>query len=384
MKYLFIPVVVLVLAIPVSAKDRLSFKRVDKDKPAQKPVEGTIEKEDWKEVVIKLEGSASGTYSWDKIDSIEYGDEPAGIKEARGEYVKGNKEGAAAAFLKAAEGLKDKPIFLAHALFNAGKCLAEVKKYDDAIKAYDDLAKAFSGNRFFKEMHYNKVSCYLAKGDREGARTAIKDANEAAKKESVEQPFQILMSLLDAEVLEADSKLPEATGKFQAVAAQAGSKYPAIAGKAKLGVARVQMQSNRTTAQGTYESITREFKSQRAVMGEAFTGLGDCLLAQGEEKNDLDMIKRAALQYEQTVVLYFPAEGQSSAAYEKALTAGAGAYVTLAQKATSDRARELYATQARSMALTLLDQYPSSSYKQQATDVRTKADDELAKVPKNK
>jgi hypothetical protein len=107
-------------------------------------------------------------------------------------------------------------------------------------------------------------------------------------------------------------------------------------------------------------------------------------MSQAEAKGDLDMMKRAALQYEQTVVLYFPAEGQPSAAYEKALAVGGSAYVTLAQKATSDRAREMYATQARSMALTLLDQYPASAYKQQATDVRTKADDELAKVPKNK
>ncbi len=382
MKYLFIPVLALALALPAAAKDRINFKKTDKGE--QKPVEGTIEKEDWKEVVIKLEGSASGTYGWDKIASIEYGEEPAGVKAGRGEYEKGNKEGAAAAFLKAAEGLKDKPIFLAHSYFLAGRCFQEIGKFDDAIKAYDDLAKAIPGNRYFKELHDNRVSCYLKKGDRAGAQGAIKEANDAAKALSVDQPFQILMSLKEAEVLELDGKDAEATGKFQAVAAQAGVKYPAIAGKAKLGVARVQMKTNPTSAQATYEGITKEFKGQRAVLGEAFVGLGDCLFAQGQSKGDLDMVKRAALAYEQTVVLYFPAEGQPTASYEKALAAGGGAYVLLAQKAGADRARELYATQARSMAITLLDQFPASSMKAQATDVRTKADDELAKVPKSK
>ncbi|MEK7467440.1 MAG: tetratricopeptide repeat protein [Planctomycetota bacterium] len=386
MKYLFIPVFVLGLVLNAAAKDRINFRQIDKSKPEQKPVEGTIEKEDWQGVTIKLEGSATSTYAWEKIQEggVEYGDEPAGIREAKGEREKGNMEGAAAGFTKAAEGLKDKPIFLVHALFNAGLCYQSLKKHDDAIKSYDDLAKAVPGNRFFKETHYNKIHCYLEKGDLAGAKTAIEAAEKAAKDLSVDQPFQILMSLKKAEVIEKEGNDAEATGKFQAVAAQAGSKYPAIAGKAKLGVARVQMKSNPTSAQGTYESITREFKGQRGVMGEAFTGLGDCLMSQGEAKGDMDMIKRAALQYEQTVVLYFPAEGQPTAAYEKALAVGGGAYVLLAQKATSDRAREMYATQARSMALTLLDQYPASSYKQQATDVRTKADDELAKVPKNK
>ncbi|MCC6741774.1 MAG: hypothetical protein IT452_22330 [Planctomycetia bacterium] len=382
MKHLLIPIAVLALSMPATAKDRVNFKKTDKGE--QKPVEGTIEKEDWAGVTIKLEGSASSTYAWDKVAGVEYGDEPAGLKSGRGEYEKGNKEGAARAYLAAAEGLKDKPIFLAHALFNAGRCFQEIKKFDDAIKAFADLAKASPGNRFFKELHDARVSCYLAKGDRAGAQTAIKDANEAAKTLSVDQPFQILMSLKEAEVLEQDGNAAQATGKFQAVAAQAGSKYPAIAGKAKLGVARVQMASNPTSAQATYEGITREFKGQRAVLGEAYTGLGDCLYAQGQAKGDLDMIKRAALQYEQTVVLYFPAEGQPTGAYEKALAVGGEAYVLLAQKAGNDRARELYATQARSMAISLLDQFPASQYKQQATDVRTKADDELAKVPKSK
>jgi tetratricopeptide (TPR) repeat protein len=382
MKYTFAPILALLLALPASAKDRINFKKTDKGE--QKPVEGSIEKEDWSGVTIKLEGSASSTYTWDKISSVEYQDEPAGIREARGEYDKGNKDGAAAAFLKAAEGLKDKPIFLAHALFNAGHCFEEVRKFDDAIKAYDDLAKAIPGNRFFKELHSGRVSCYLAKGDSTGAQAAIKDANDAAKTLNVDQPFQILMSLKEAEVLEKAGKDAEATGKFQAVNAQAGTKYPAIAGAAKLGVARVQMKSNPTTAQGTYEAITREFRGHRSVLGEAWTGLGDCLLAQAVTTNDPDMIKKAAVAYDQTVVLYFPGPGQPTAAYEKALAAGGQAYLTLAQKAGSDKARELYATQARSMALTLLDQFPDSTQKAQATEVRNKADEELAKVPKSK
>ncbi len=382
MKYLLIPVIALALALPASAKDRINFRKTDKGE--QKPVEGTIEKEDWQGVTIKLEGSASSTYAWDKVASVEYGEEPAGLKSGRGEFEKGNKEGAAAAFLKAAEGLKDKPIFLAHSYFLAARCFQELNKFDDAIKAYDDLAKAFPGNRYFKELHDNRVSCYLKKGDRAGAQGAIKEANDAAKALSVDQPFQILMSLKEAEVLELDGKDAEATGRFQAVAAQAGVKYPAIAGKAKLGVARVQMKTNKTSAQATYEGITREFKGQRAVLGEAYVGLGDCLFEQGQTKNDLDMVKRAALAYEQTVVLYFPAEGQPTGSYEKALASGGGAYVLLAQKAGADRARELYANQARSMAITLLDQFPGSTFKPQATDVRAKADDELAKVPKSK
>ncbi|MCE9582700.1 MAG: hypothetical protein K8T20_09425 [Planctomycetes bacterium] len=382
MKYFFAPVLALILALPAAAKDRINFRKTDKGE--QKPVDGTIEKEDWQGVTIKLEGSASSTYTWDKIALVEYGEEPAGIREARGEYDKGNKEGAAAAFLAAAAGLKDKPIFLAHALFSAGHTFQEVRKFDEAIKAYDDLATAIPGNRFFKDLHDGKVTCYLAKGDSAGAQTAIQAANTAAKTLNVDQPFQILMSLKEAEVLEKAGKDAEATGKFQAVNAQAGGKYPAIAGAAKLGVARVQMKTNPTTAQGTYEAITREFRGHRSVLGEAWAGLGDCLLAQAEKSNDPDMIKKAALAYNQSGVLYFPGAGQPTAAYEKALASGGQAYLTLAQKAASDKARELYATQARQMALTLLDQFPESTQKAKAADVRAQADKELEKVPKSK
>lgn len=376
MKLFLAAAAALLIALPASAKDRVSFRRVDKDKPEQKPVEGSVEKEDWKEVTIKIEGAATGTYAWDKVADVEYGDEPGALRDAKAEKEKGNLEGAAAGFLKAAEGLKDKPIFLAHALMGAGRCFQALRKFDEAIKAYDDLAKAVAGNRFFREMHDSKVACYLEKNDLAGATTAIEAAEKAGKELSVDPPFDLQMKLKKAEIVERQGNDAQASGQFQAVAAGA-SRYPAIAGLAKLGQARVQLKTNATAAQGVYESITREFKGQRAVLGPAWVGLGDCLMAQAEK--DIDKLKSAARAYEMAVVLYFPGEGQSTSAYEKALTAGGQAYLALAQKAGNDKAKELYATQARSMALTLLDQFPASSQKASATDVRNKADELLPK-----
>jgi len=377
MRRFLTPVLALVLTLPAFAgKDRI-FKKGD-----PKPLEGTIEKEDLKEVAIKLEGSASSSVTWDKVASIEYGDEPLALKDAKGTMAKGDKEGASEMFAKAAEGLKEKPLFLAHALYYRALCLQQSGKFDDAIRGYDDLIKTLPSCRFFKEMHENRISCFLAKNDSKGAADAIAAASTAAKDQNVDQPFQILMNLKEAEVLEAGGDTAQAKGKFLAVSMQAGSKYAEISGMAKLGAARCELKSNAVAAQGIYESITREFKGQRKVLGAAWTGLGDCLLQQGTKDGDLDKLRRAALAFEQTVVLYFPGEGASTTAYEQALTGGGQAFLVLAQKATTDKARGLYAGQARSMALALIDQFPSSVLKSKADEIKNQADEELAKVPK--
>ena len=292
----------LLVTLPASAagKDRV-YKKGE-----AKPIEGTVEKEDWKETTIKIEGGATSAVTWDKWERTEYGDAPLPYRDAMATREKGDKASAAVLFAKAAEGLKDKPIFLVQCLYYAGLCSQDVGKYDDAVKAYEDLAKAQSNNRFFKSSWNNLIECHLLKGDLPGAKTAIGAADAAGKELNVDQEFLVSLSLKQAQVIEAEKDYPSAIGKYQAVAGQAGVKFPSIKGLAMLGVARCQMQTNPTTAQGTYEGITREFKGQRAVLGPGWAGLGDCLFQQGQKNGDLDMIRKAALAFEQSAVLYSP------------------------------------------------------------------------------
>ena len=62
---------------------------------------------------------------------------------------------------------------------------------------------------------------------------------------------------------------------------------------------------------------------------------------------------------------------------------GGECFLILAQKTEgNDKAKGLYAGQARSMLLALIDQYPGSSMKARAEEFWVKAEAELAKVPK--
>lgn len=369
----------LALALPAAAagKDRV-FKKGD-----PKPLEGTVEKEDWKEVTIKLEGQASSSVPWDKLDRIEYGDAPLPYRDAMGLMQKGNKAEAAGAFAKAAEGLKEKPIFLAQCLYYAGLCRQHTAQYDDAIRSYQDLTKALPNNRFFKDAWNNLIECFLLKGDSKGAKDAIGAADAAGKEINVDEEFLVILSLKQAQVLEADKDYPSAIGKYQSVASKPGDKFKPIKGQAMLGVARCQMQQNPATAQATYEQITVQYRGVRSVLGPAFAGLGDCLFQQAQKSGEADQLRKAALAYEQSSVLWFPGDGASTAAHEAALVGGGEVFLLLAETAQgNDKARALYANQSKSMLINLLDLYPGSSLKAKADELRGKAEEILSKLPK--
>ncbi|NUN47480.1 MAG: hypothetical protein HUU15_01455 [Candidatus Brocadiae bacterium] len=378
MRRLLIAASVLACCLPSAAGDRI-YKRGE-----AKPIECTVEKEDWKEVTYKLQGAASGTLSWDKVASIDYGDEPVALKDARAAAEKGDREGAAELYRKAADGLAEKPIHRARALFNAGTQFQTLGKYGEAIAAFDALLKEIPSNRYFKEASEARVACFLSKGDSKGATDAITASVAQAKEMNVDAQFSAMMNLKEAEVLEAAGDIATANGKFGAVSGQASGKWPAIAGMAKLGQARCQMKSSPAVAQGTFESITKDpsFKTQRAVIGAAYAGLGDCLFEQAEKGNDLDKMKRAAISYLNTVTLYFPPDSAPTGAYESALVGGARAFLVLAQKAepAAKKARETWANQSRSLAVMLIDQFPSSVHKTKAEEIRKAADAELEKA----
>lgn len=375
MRRIALAVLALVLCVPALAggKDRV-YKKGD-----NKPLEGTIEKEDFNGVTIKMEGATSGV-TWDKWASTDYGDKPMSLVTAEQAESKGDLAGAAEAFQKAADELKERPVFLAHALWGAGRCRMRLSRWDDAAKSFEDLNKALPTNRWMREAWSNLIECLLQKGDTAAADKAAAAANEAGKAAQAGQDFTLAMQLKQAQILELAKDYPTAIGKFQAVAGSASAKFPDIEGQAQLGVARCQMATNPTSAQGTYESITRKFKTQRLVMGAAWTGLGDCFMAQAAG-GDADKYRQAALAYSRTCVLYFPPDGASTTAIERALVGGAECYLALAQKAEGS-AKGVYAGQARSMAMQLLDQYTNSAHKAKATELRGKADEELAKAPR--
>ncbi len=177
------------------------------------PVDGTILRETFKEVVIKPASGADQVYKVEDVARIEYWDTPDAFRAGMADFEAGNWLEALNKFNSAEDfvsgkGMQTKPKpprawFPYWLSFHRGHCLHELDRWDDAVKELQrhvDMVKdpgVYS--RFLVPAHEAILESHRAKGD-EAAMSAHAAAIAKAPKE-IQPKLQLVLDKQKAELL---------------------------------------------------------------------------------------------------------------------------------------------------------------------------------------
>jgi tetratricopeptide (TPR) repeat protein len=354
-----LPLILAALALAAQAqpapKDRVFLKK-------GAPVEGTIQKDTSKEVVVSGAGGAQ-TIKAEDVLRVEYSDAPPAFRGAM-VALEQEKWSDALNSLRSAEELfnsKEKTItkpratwFLPYLAYYRGLCLLQLGRSADAIAQFDKIRKEFKECRFLPEAYELTLQAY-----RERADVAAMDAFE---KEIEQAPAEIRNELKTrakkqrAELLLDKGQHAEARKIFEEIALSPNAD---MASEGTIGVIRTLMGMKDASALDAYCKKVLATATQLSILLIASNAIGDALF----EKKQYAPARDA---YIQSVVRFNPGRTGTGAEreHERALYQLARCYEELlkAAKDGKDDISRMCASAYRELSI----EYPSGKYREEA------------------
>lgn len=259
-----------------------------------KAVSGTIQenKKDGLTIVPSIGAKTPVKVPANDIVSVVWTGEPATLNAARGQENNGNFPLAIDSYAKAAEtvktpspGLKADLEFMP-ARATAKLAVADPTKLDEAIKLLNAFKTKNSDNYNFYECIQLLGELQLAKKDTAGAKANFELLEKAPWNET-----KIAAKTALGRILLAEGKTEEALAAFDAVAsapaegdAEKSRQLEALVGKSRCLIAT---NKHGDALKVLDDVITKAPEDDARVQAEAFLRQGDCLLAQGKDKEAL-------------------------------------------------------------------------------------------------
>jgi tetratricopeptide (TPR) repeat protein len=317
------------------ARDRVILHRGN-------PVEGTVQKDTWKEVVVQTAGG-SQTFRPQDVRRIEYADAPLAFRGAIAQ-IEGEKWSEALSSLKSAEEYA-----------NRGLCELNLGRLDQAIPEFARIRKDFRDSRFLADAYTLALQAHREKGDEKGM--------EAVEKEIEQAPVELRTDLVNqarrqrAELLYDKNRYDEARKLFEALKSSAD---PETAAEATAGVIRCLRGLKDAQGLETFCNGVLTTATQPALLLIASNALGDLRFEKKQFAQARDF-------YVRSVVLHYPGRGGGlEREHEHALYRLARCYEELLEAAKDPKAREFLAQQASGAFREVSIEYPSGRYREEA------------------
>lgn len=339
--------------------------KVDRVTPLAGPVvEGEIQKETYKEVVIKT-GASSQTIPAANVMKVDYWDAPPAFRGAMA-AIEQEKWSEALPALASAEDyanskekgvVKPRPWFPVHLAFYRGKCQMQLGQTDKAILNFEKLRKdpAFKDNRFLAQAYELTLEAFREKGDAARMAEAEKEIDQAPGE--LKQTLQILARRQNAELNYEKNKYEEARKLFESITTAAD---PAVAAAGTAGVIRCLQGLKDGAGLDSYCKKVLSTSTQPSLMLIATNALADVAF----EKKDFAAARDLFVK---SVVQYNPGRGTGvERDHERALYKLGQCYEALVEAAKDPKAKEAIAAMASSTFRELSIEYPSGRFRDEA------------------
>jgi tetratricopeptide (TPR) repeat protein len=328
------------------------------------PVEGEVQKETYKEVVIKA-GASVQTLPSVNVLKVEYWDAPPAFKGAMA-AIEVEKWSEALPALASAEDhanskekgvVKPRAWFAAHLTFYRGQCQLQLGQTDKAIQNFEKLRKdaALKDNRFLAQAYELTLEAFREKGDTARMEETEKEIDGAPGE--LKQTLQILARRQRAELLYDKNKYEDARKLFETITT---APDPAVAAAGTSGV--IRSLSGLKDAQGldSYCKKVIATATQPSLLLIASNALADAAF----EKKDFGAARDL---YIQSVVRYNPGRGGGvERDHEKALYRLGQCYEALLEAAKDANVKRAVSAMASSAFRELSIEYPSGRYREEA------------------
>jgi tetratricopeptide (TPR) repeat protein len=328
------------------------------------PVEGEVQKETFKEVVIKT-GAATQTLPAMNVIKVEYWDAPPAFKGAMA-AIEVEKWSEALPALASAEDhaaskekgvIKPRAWFPVHLAFYRGQCQLQLGQTDKAIQNFEKLRKdaAFKDNRFLAQAYEMTLEAFREKGDTARMEETEKEIEGAPGE--LKQTLQTLARRQRAELLYDKNKYEDARKLFETITT---SPDPAVAAAGTSGVIRCLSGSKDASGLDSYCKKVLSTATQPSLLLIASNALGDAAFEKKEFAAARDL-------YIQSVVRHNPGRGSGvERDHERALYRLGQCYEALLEAAKDAKVKDAVSAMASSTFRELSMEYPSGRFREEA------------------
>ncbi len=357
---------------PSAALAQAQLPKVDRVTPKKgTPVDGEVQKDTWKDVVIKV-GAASQTFRADDVQKVEYWDAPPAFKGAMAAMDQEKWSEAIPALASAEEYSKSKEKnvvkprawFEGYLLFHRGFCQMQVGKTGDAVKQFDRIVNepAFKESRFLAQAYDLLLECHRELGD-VAKMEEVEKKIDAAPAE-LKADLQTRARRQRAELLYDKNKYDEAKRLFDQITTSPDAE---IASAGTMGVIKCLEALKDAPGVETYCNKVLTTAVQPSLLLIASNALGNIAF---EKKQ----FAQARDRYIQSVVRHNPGRSASGIEreHEKAIYRLGQCYEALLGEAKDEKLKDALAAMASSAFREVSIEYPSGKYREQAVALAQK------------
>lgn len=359
---------VLLAAAPQRAPEAAKVDRVILRAGA--PLEGEIQKETYKEVVIKTGPSVQNVPAAN-VAKVEYWDAPPAFKGAMA-AIDADKWSEALPALASAEEhanskekgvVKPRPWFAVHLTFYRGQCQLQMGQTDKAIQNFEKLRKdaAFKDNRFLAQAYEMTLEAYREKGDSAKMEETEKEIDQAPGE--LKTTLQVLARRQRAELLYDKNKYQESRQLFETITTAAD---PAVAAAGTAGVIRSLSGLKDASGLEAYCKKVLSTATQPSLLLIACNALADAAFEKKDFAGARDL-------YIQSVVRHNPGRGAGvEREHERALYRLGQCYEQLMEAAKDAKVKDSISAMASSTYRELSIEYPSGRFREEAASKAVK------------
>ncbi len=344
-------------------------------------VEGTIQKDTWKDVVVQV-GAASQTVPAADVVKVEYFDAPPAFKGAMA-AIDSEKWSEANSALTSAEeyaNSKEKGIvkprawFPSYLAYYRGYCQMQLGQYDNAIKQFERIRKDFKESRFLPESYDRALQCFRERQDEKGMLAVETEIGQAPAE--IKTQLQVRAKKQRAELLYDKNNYGEARAIFDQIK---GSADPDVARDATAGVLRCLKGLKDTAGLMTFCDGVLKSAQDPGLLLIASNALGDIHF---EKKEWV----KAREFYVQSVVRYNPGRTGTGIErdHEQAIFRLARCYQEQMDAAKEPKAKEFFQTAASSAYREVAIEYPAGRYREEAETLARKLEPKEEKKDEGK
>lgn len=329
------------------------------------PVEGEVQKETYKEVVVKV-GNSTQTVPASDVVRVEYWDAPGAFRGAVASAEAEKWSEAISALASAEESanskekgaVKPRPWFPIHLAYYRALCTANVGQSEKALLNLEKLRKdpAFKDNRFLAEAFRLTLEIYREKNDTAKMEETEKEIDAAPGE--IKTKLQLLARVARAESLYDKNKYDEAKKLFETLATAPDAELQA---QGTAGVLKCLGGLKDASGLDSYAKKVLATSQQNGLLLLANNALAD----QAFEKKAWPAARDL---YIQSVVRYNPGRtaGGLEREHEKALWKLGQCYEALLEAAKDPALKNAVSAMASSTFRELSSEYPSGKYREEA------------------
>lgn len=308
-------VVLFTAAKPLTAADEDRIYR--KDRP-EDPLECTIQKETYTEIVYKV-GGAIIKVSIEDIDRVEYSDAPDEFGNAEKKRAEGMFKEAIEDYkrcLAEFEAKRVRPWIIQYALFGIASCYENLGDVEKAIENFESLREKVPDSKFLPQSIESLIRLYASKGQYTEATDLATILEEPGNK--FPRHWQLKGSYLQGQIREMQGKYDAAKSTYHKLKGQASSYgIQKMVYLAEVGICRCLIaKGNFSEAEPALKELANTLpSSEHEILAEVFNALGRCAYNRGEAGGGKAAYKEALMAYLRTVVLYATPQTEAEALY---------------------------------------------------------------------